>query len=155
MVPACAALRAGGAAASFAAGAAVLLTCARLTRATNGVMTGADAAAAGWALLVTEPAVSAEGLACPNLKDVAPETIAGAAEAWFPARPAAGAAEALAGSDAGACVALARTKPGSTGGPELVSAEWPKAKVRLADERCCASCVCSLTAASACKAQRS
>lgn len=151
MAPACAALRAGGAAASCSAGT-VLLTCTWLTAATTGMMTGTDPVAAGGALPVMKLLGSAE-LACPNLKDVPLDTTAGGAEAWDSTSLAVGAAEALAGSDAAAWLALARTKPGSTGGPELVRPERPKVKLRLAEDCCCcASCAC--TAASAYKGAR-
>ena len=150
---ACTGADAGFAAAPFVeAEGTVRLICSGVTAATADLLPGAEAVAGG-ALLLVKKLGSAERLAWPNRKDVAPETVAGGAEAWDRRRLAAGAAEMVAGSDAAAWVALARTKPGSTGGPELARTGWPIVKARVADECCCASCACSLTAASACKVQ--
>ncbi len=59
----------------------------------------------------------------------------------------------VAGSGAAGWVAPARTNPRSTGWPVPVVKVRPKLVVLLANECCCAICVCSLTAASACEAQ--
>ena len=104
-----------------AAGAQMLLTGGRVTAATPDSLPGAEAAAGG-ALLVAKPDSSAQRLAWPTRTGVAPpETAAEGAEVWGCATLAGAAAEVAAGSDTAGWLALARTKPGSTGRPELVA----------------------------------